>query len=58
MTHTQRAHRLGTKRRPPNSKPRPLIARFISYKKRNKFMHSKANLKDRTKFKEAFIVKI
>ena len=29
----------------------------MSYKTQNQFIYSKANLKDRTKFKDAFIVK-
>ena len=36
----QHAHRLGKKKRSPNPKPRPMIARFISYKKQNEFMYS------------------
>ena len=33
----QRVHRLGQKRR-NNENPRPIIARFVSYKKRNDFL--------------------
>ena len=50
----QRAHRLG-KKRINQSKPRPIIARFLSYKKRNEFLFSKSNLKDKPLYKDAFI---
>ena len=33
----QRAHQLGRKRINPNSRPRPIIIRFVSFKKRNGF---------------------
>ena len=40
----QRVHRLGQKRR-NNENPRPIIARFVSYKKRNEFLTNKRDLK-------------
>ena len=50
----QRAHRLGKKKR--SGKPRPIIARFVSYKKRTQFLKKKATLKENDEFKTAFIV--
>jgi len=41
----QRVHRLGQKRR-NNENPRPIIARFVSYKKRNKFLTNKREFKN------------
>jgi len=41
----QRVHRLGQKRR-NNENPRPIIARFVSYKKRNEFFTNKRELKN------------
>ena len=41
----QRVHRLGQKRR-NNENPRPIIARFVSYKKRNEFLTNKRELKN------------
>ena len=41
----QRVHRLGQKRR-NNENPRPIIARFVSYKKRNEFRTNKRELKN------------
>ena len=41
----QRVHRLGQKRR-NNENPRPIFARFVSYKKRNKFLANKRELKN------------
>ena len=38
----QRAHRLGK----PKNKPRPIIVRFLSYKKRCEFLHAKSKLKE------------
>ena len=38
----QRAHRLGK----PRNKPRPIIARFLSYKKRCEFLYAKSKLKE------------
>ena len=40
----QRAGRIGYKKN-GNAKPRPIIARFVSYKKRNQFLYEKAKLK-------------
>ena len=50
----QRCHRLGKK---PNSwaKPRPIIARFVSFKKRNEFLFTKAEIKNKANFRDAFI---
>ena len=39
----QRVHRLGQKRRNKEN-PRPIIARFVSYKKRNEFLTNKREL--------------
>ena len=41
----QRVHRLGQKRR-NNENPRQIIARFVSYKKRNEFLTNKRELKN------------
>ena len=41
----QRVHRLGQKRR-NNENPRPIIARFVSFKQRNEFLTSKRELKN------------
>jgi len=41
----QRVHRPGQKRR-NNENPRPIIARFVSYKKRNKFLANKREFKN------------
>ena len=41
----QRVHRLGQKRRNKEN-PRPIIARFVSYKKRNAFLTIKRDLKN------------
>jgi len=41
----QRVHRLGQKRR-NNENPGPIIARFVSYKKRNEFLTNKRELKN------------
>jgi len=40
----QRVHQLGQKRR-NNEDPHPIIARFVSYKKRNEFLTNKQDLK-------------
>jgi len=50
----QRAHRLG-KRKSINAKPRPVIVRFASYKKRNEFLYSKSKLKDTDDYGASFI---
>ena len=41
----QRVHRLGQKRRKIEN-PRPIIARFVSYKKTNEFLTNKRKLKN------------
>jgi len=41
----QRVHRIGQKRR-SNENPRPIIARFVSFKQRNEFLTSKRELKN------------
>jgi len=51
----QRAHRLGKKKRSPTAKPRQIIVRLLSYKKRNEFLHSKSALKDTDTFPRAII---
>ena len=51
----QRAHRLGKKTINNISKPRPIIVRFISHKKRNKILFAKSNLKKTQEFSQAFI---
>ena len=43
----QSAHRLDRKR---NGKPRPIIVKFMCYKKRSQFISSKKKLKDSAKF--------
>ena len=48
----QRAHRLGRKR---NGKPRPIIVKFMSYKKRSQFISSKNNLKDCVRFSNIYV---
>ena len=50
----QRAHRLGKKKRNAN-KPRPIIIRFQSHKKRNEILRAKSALKANDAFKETFI---
>ena len=50
----QRAHRLG-KKKPSAEKPRPIIVRFTSYKKRNEIIHAKRNLKKSEAYKNSFI---
>ena len=52
----QRAHRLGKKKKFA-TKARPIIiARFVSYKKRNEFLFNRSALKDSKSFKDAFVV--
>ena len=51
----QRAHRLGKKTTNNISKPRPIIVRFISHKKRNKILFAKSNLKKTQEFSQVFI---
>ena len=51
----QRAHRLGRKRINPNSRPRPIIIRFVSFKKRNEFFFAKSKLRNLKQYENAFI---
>jgi len=37
----QRVHRLGRKKKSAHTRPHPVIARFVSYQKRNEFMYAK-----------------
>ena len=53
----QRVHRLGKRKYSTSAKPRPIIARFISYKKRNQFLYSKSKLKENGEFNNAYITK-
>ena len=48
----QRAHRLGPKR---NGKPRPIIVKFMCYKKRSQFISSKKKLNDSAKFSNVYV---
>ena len=50
----QRCHRLGKKPN-PRAKPRPITARFVSFKKRNEFLFAKAELKNKANLRDAFI---
>ena len=51
----QRAHRLGKKKKNVK-KPRPIIVRFVSYKKRNELFYKKSELKKSKDYKNAFVV--
>ena len=51
----QRAHRLGKRNSNSVPKPRPIIVRFISYKKRNEFMYAKSKLKNSLIYKNAYL---
>ena len=51
----QRVHRLGKKRLTMSTRPRPVIARFVNYKKRNEFIYAKSKLKDLESYTNAFI---
>ena len=42
----QRANRLGRKRINSNSRPRPIIIKFLSFKKRNEFFFAKSKLRN------------
>ena len=55
--HIQRAHRLGKKKKTADAKPRQVIVRFLSYKKRNEFLKAKSRLRDSKHFPDAFITK-
>ena len=50
----QRAHRLGWHNQTMR-KPRPIIAKFISYKKRDKMMFAKSKLKELENYVHCFI---
>ena len=51
----QRAHRLGKKTKNIERKPRPVIARFASFKKRNEILFAKSKLKNSAEFQNVFI---
>ena len=51
----QRAHRLGKKSKNIERKPRPVIARFVSFKKRNEILFAKSKLKNSAEFQNVFI---
>ena len=51
----QRAHRLGKKKKSPTAKPRPIIARFVSYKMKSEFLYAKKKMKENAIYKSAFI---
>ena len=51
----QRAHRLGRKRVNPNFRPRSIIIRFVSFKKRNEFFIAKSKLRNLKQYENAFI---
>ena len=55
LNDIQRAHRLGKKSFSENARPRPIIVRFSSFKKRNEFMFSKSKLKNLSKYNNVFI---
>ena len=46
---------MGKKKKSPTGKPRPIIARFVSYKKRSEFLYAKKKLKENAIYKSAFI---
>ena len=54
----QRAYRLGKKKKTVDAKPRQVIVRFLSYKKRNKFLKAKSRLRDSKHFPDASLLKI
>ena len=51
----QRVHRIGAKKTSKNAKPRPVIARFVSFQKRNQFLFGKSKLKGSRYLSNAFI---
>ena len=51
----QRVHRLGKKKKGPKAKPRPVIVRFASYKKRMEFMYKKSKLKVHPNFNGVYL---
>jgi len=46
-------HRLSRKKKSAHAKPRPVIARFVSYQKRNEFMYAKKKFKEKQKTKRS-----
>ena len=48
----QRAYRLGRKR---NRKPKPIIVKFMCYKKRSQFISLKKKLKDSARFSNVYV---
>ena len=53
--YIQRAHRLGKKTNNKERKLRPVIARFVSFKKRNEILSAKCKLKNSAEFQNVFI---
>ena len=53
----QRVHRLGKKKKGPKAKPRPVIVRFASYRKRMEFMYKKSKLEVQPNFNGAYLMK-
>ena len=53
----QRAHRLGKKTKNLERKSRPVIARFVSFKKRNEILFAQSKLKNSAEFQNVFISK-
>ena len=51
----QRVHRLGNKKKGPKAKPRPVIVRFASYRKRMKFIYKKSKLKVHPNFNGVYL---
>ena len=51
----RRAHRQGKKKVSGAAKPRPIIVRFMSYKKRQEFMFAKAKLRNMEGYAGVFI---
>ena len=51
----QRVHRLGKKKKGPKTKPRPVIVRFASYRKRMEFMYKKSKLKVHPNFSVVYL---
>ena len=51
----QRVHRLGKKKKGPKAKPRPVIVRFASYRKRIEFMYKKSKLKVHPNFNGVYL---
>ena len=53
----QRVHRLGKKKKGPKAKPRPVIVRFASYRKKMEFMYKKSKLKVHPNFSGVYLSK-